>query len=98
MERRERRVVRSIPGTNGTLTDEAGAIVKVRFSLTQWQDFIDNIPTLKSAVGSIEFKDTHEAWSAMDGKLRTLTGGGIRANVYVDTSSTFKVTGPVVDI
>lgn len=97
MARRERRVVRSISGQNGTLTDDAGAVVKVRFSLTQWQDFIDNLPTLRSAEGSLEFKDTQEAWRATDGKLRTLTGGGIRASIYVVSSKTFKVTGPVID-
>src|ERR1017187_3362028 len=95
MTRPERRVVKSISGKSGVLTDKTGAALEVRFSLTPWQDYVDDIPTLKSAAGSIEFKDARQAWSAMGGKLSTLIGGGIQADVYVDTMSTFKVTGPV---
>lgn len=98
MTRRERRVIRSISKTDGLLTDKSGASLEVRFSLTQWQNYIDDIPSLRSAAGSIEFKDTNQAWSAMNGELKTLTGGGIQANVYVVTINTFKVTGPVNDI
>ena len=94
----ETRVARKIPTTKGELIDKSGASVKVRFSLTQYQKYVEGIPTLRSADGTLQFKDQNEAWTAMDGELRTLKGGGIQANVYVDTVGSFRVTGPVNEI
>jgi hypothetical protein len=95
---RETKVVKRIPGASGKLIDKTGTSVKVRFSLIQHQDYVDGIPTLSSADGTIEFKDQHQAWAAMDGELRTLEGGGIQASVYIASMDTFKVTGPVNEI
>lgn len=95
---RERRVVKRIVDKPGILIDESGAQVKVQFSLTQWQDFIDELPSLRSAGGSVAFQTASEAWAASDGKKRTLRGGGIEAEIYVESTDTFKVTGPVKDL
>jgi len=101
---RERRVVKRILGKNGVLTDKAGKSAKVRFSLTQCQDYLDGLPSIQSADGSIEFQNARESLGAIDGELRTLTGAGIETKVYIDSmgapdpKGTFKVTGPVNDI
>lgn len=95
---RERRVVRHIIDKPGTLTDDAGNLLNVQFSLTQWQDFIEDLPSLRSAAGSISFETDTEAWAAADGKKRTLRGAGIEAEVYVVSTDSFKVTGPVRDV
>ena len=58
-----KRVVRRISNQAGTLIG-GPSIAKVRFDLTQWQDFIDGeIPGLKSASGNIKFEKTGEAFS-----------------------------------
>ena len=95
----ETKVLREIPETDGTLTDETGSTVEVRFTLTQTQDFIDGIPTLRSAHGTIEFRNTSEGWRMFNSSAKkTLKGGGIVAEVFVASLDTFRVAGPVNDI
>jgi hypothetical protein len=96
---RETRVVREIDGGDGTLTDKAGVTVQVRFSLTQTQDFIDGIPAVRSAEGSLEFKNISDAWAMLRSpETKTLRGGGIQAEVIVETAESFEVIGSVEDI
>ncbi len=99
MRGRGSRVVREIQNQRGTLTGTDGKAVEVRFSLVQWQDSVDGIPTLKHANGSIQFKSRGDSWSAVaEGSAKTLEGGGIRAQVIVVSSDSFTVTGPVTDL
>ncbi len=44
----ETNILRTIPKTDGTLTDETGNTVEVRFTLTETQDFVDGVPTQNS--------------------------------------------------
>ena len=94
-----KRVLKSISNQAGTLT-EGQNIAKVRFSLTQWQDFIDNqVPGLKSASGSIQFEKTREASSFFNSRgSALLRGGGIEARIILVSMDRFDVTGPVTDI
>lgn len=94
----ERRVVREISNETGTLTSPDGKSVNVNFSLTQWQNYDGDVPTLRSAEGSIRFSNQHEGFAATaEGTPKTLKGGGIQAKVIVISQSRFKVTGPVED-
>jgi hypothetical protein len=95
----ERRVFRQISGEYGVLTDKAGTSSKVRFSLTQWREYIDDLPSLEAGRGSISFQPPGAAWSALQGGTpKTLTGAGIQAKILMETAGTFRVTGPVTDI
>jgi hypothetical protein len=96
---RERRVVREIKNESGTLTSPDGKSVNVKFSLTQWQNYDADVPTLRSAEGSIRFSSLGDGYAAtMDGTPKILKGGGIQAKVIVVSQSRFKVTGPIEDI
>lgn len=94
---REKRLVREVGISKGTLTDSSGNQLRVTFNLNQWQDFIDGIPSLRSAGGWIQFKNRNDAFKSTDGKKWTLEGGGIRADVFVVSDDRFRVTGPVHD-
>jgi hypothetical protein len=96
---RETREVRRVSNQQGTITDKAGSAVKVRFSLTQTQDFVDGIPTLRSGEGSLDFESRGDAWKMTSTpESKTLAGGGIKAEVLVISEVWFKTTGPIVDI
>jgi hypothetical protein len=47
----------------GTVSDDRGMVLNVKFGRTQFQDFVDKIPTLRSGSGSIQFEDEKKAWS-----------------------------------
>ena len=95
----ETKVLREIAKTDGTLTVESGSTVEVRFTLTQTQDFIDGIPTLRSAFGTIEFKNMKEAWRIFNSSAKkTLRGGGIEAEVFIASLDSFRVAGPLNEI
>lgn len=99
MSRRGSKIVREINNQKGMLKDANGNVVNVRFSLVQWQDYVDDVPTLRHANGSIQFDSRNDSWAATaDGTIKTLEGGGIRAQVLVVSSEKFAVTGPVTDL
>jgi hypothetical protein len=92
-----KRVIRKIPSRPGLLI-EGQNVAKVRFDLTQWQDFIDNqVPGLTSASGNIQFENIREAFSFFR-RTVLLRGGGIEANIILLSADKFDVTGPVTDI
>jgi hypothetical protein len=96
---RETREIRRIHGAPGTITDKAGVVARVRFSLVQSQDFIDEIPMLKHASGTLQFENRADAWHMTSGpENKTLKGGGIEAQVLVLSEQKFSVTGPITDI
>jgi hypothetical protein len=96
---RETRVTRRINWQKGILKDKAGLVVKVQFNLIQTQDFLDGMPMLKRAEGSLEFESGSDAWNMTSmPESKTLVGGGIRAEVIVMSENSFKTTGPIVDI
>ena len=96
---RETREIRRINAQRGTITDKAGSVANVRFSLIQYQDFIDDLPMLKSAKGTVEFESRGEAWTmTAEPESKTLKGGGIEAQVLVLSEDSFSVTGPIRDI
>ena len=82
------------------ITDGKGSEAKVRFSLTQWQEFIDDhIPSMKSAKGTIQFEDTAKAFYFFNsGGTALLSGGGIEALVLIITPTAFTVAGPIKDL
>ena len=95
----ETKVLREIAKTDGTLTDETGNTVEVRFTLTQTQDFVDGIPTLRSAHGTIEFRNMSEGWRMFNSSAKkTLKGGGIEAEVFIASLDSFRVAGPLNDV
>ena len=96
---RETREIRRIYNQEGTLTNKAGSVAKVRFSLIQYQDFIDGIEILKHATGTLEFENRVGVWQMTTGpESKTLSGGGIEAQVLVLSEDSFSVTGPIKDI
>ena len=99
MEQREPRVIRSIAGRSGTLTNKSGSATSVRFSLIETQHFVDGLPSQKTAEGTLEFMNVANA-SAMttSPETKTLKGGGIRAEVFVTSEDSFSVSGEVKDI
>jgi hypothetical protein len=94
-----KRVIRRISNRAGTLIGGQN-VAKIRFDLTQWQDFIHNqIPGLKSASGNIQFEKTGEAFSFFNsGGSGLLRGGGIEAQIMLVSLDKFDVTGPVKDL
>jgi len=94
-----KRVIKSISDQAGTLSKGVN-VAKVRFSLTQWQEFIEGtIPGMKSARGTIEFKNSSEAFTFSESSgSALLRGGGIEAKINILSLDTFQVTGPVTDI
>ena len=96
---RETREGRKILNKKGTVTDRAGKIAKVRFSLITTQDFIDGIPTLRSASGTLEFESMGDAWAMTEStESKTLRGGGIQAEVILLSAEKFVTTGAIKDI
>jgi hypothetical protein len=97
---RETKEIRRIYNEEGTLTDEFGLTARVRFSLVQIQDFINDIPTQTGANGngSLEFENAHDAWNMTNSpEKKKLKGGGIEADVLVVSEDSFCVTGPIKD-
>lgn len=94
-----RKIIKTISNKAGTLSDGQN-VAKVRFSMTQWQDFIDGtIPGMKSAEGTIQFEDTGKVFYFFNsGGDALLRGGGIEARVLILSLDTFSVTGPVTDV
>jgi hypothetical protein len=94
-----KRAIRRISNRPGLLT-EGQNVAKVRFDLTQWQDFIDNhIPGLKSASGNIQFERRDEAFSFFNSRgSALLRGGGIEARIILLSIDGFDVTGPITDL
>ena len=96
---RETKAIRRINKQDGTLTDRAGIVANVCFSLMQTQDYVDGLPTLRSAQGTLEFEKTSEAWDMFHSpEKKTLKGGGIQAEVLVVSVDSFRVTGALNDI
>jgi hypothetical protein len=92
-----KRKIKSISNKTGTVS-KGEIVAKVRFSLSQWQEFIDDIPGMRSASGTIEFEKTAEASSFFESiGSATLRGGGIEAQILVLSLDQFRVTGPVTE-
>jgi hypothetical protein len=94
-----KRLIKTISNQVGILS-EGEKVAKVRFSMTQWQEFIDGtIPSLESAAGTIQFEKTGEAFSFFTSRGNALLrGGGIEARVNILSLDTFEVTGQITDI
>jgi hypothetical protein len=91
-----KRIIRKIPTQPGTLTDGQN-IAKVSFDLTEWQDFIDQIPGFTSASGNIQFEKIGGASSFFRRKV-LLRGGGIEVEIMLRSTDRFDTTGPITDI
>ena len=100
--------LRIVPYNSGRRTERNGAVrsgqnqnnkmtlaqsLKVRFSLTQWQDFMRQ--SSDPQIGRRGPLEGHSSVASDGVESSTLQGGGIRTNIYVVSSKTFKVTGPV---
>ena len=94
------RVIRNISNKVGTVIDGKGSEAKVRFSLTERQQFIDDyIPSLKSAGGTIEFETPAQAfYFFQSGGAALLKGGGIEVSIIITSPTEFKATGSITDI
>lgn len=94
------KTIKSISDQRGTISRVGGADVEVLFSLTQWQEFIDDeIPSMKSALGTLRFEDPAKAsYFFNSGDVAVLTGSGIKASIIITSLNEFKVTGPITDI
>ena len=90
----ENRFMGQGPETCGTLTDKWGRTVPVKFSLTQWQPFMDEIPDVPCADGELEFLNVADAFDLRDvAEGVTLEGGGIQAEVALLSMRAFRVVG-----
>ncbi|MFZ2022021.1 MAG: hypothetical protein WCC31_21045 [Terracidiphilus sp.] len=86
-------------GIYGTLTNKAGSDTTVRFSLIETQHFVDGLPTLRAAEGTLEFMDVAAAYGMLTTpENKTLHGGGIQAEVSLTSEDTFSVIGEVKNI
>lgn len=95
----ESKVVRRVAETDGLLTNKAGTTMKVRFSLVERQAYEDGVPMLRSAEGTLEFENRADGWAMVQSpENKTLTGGGIQAEVLLISTDSFGVTGEVKDI
>jgi hypothetical protein len=94
-----KRVVKRILDQAGVLSDDKGPDVKVRFNLTIWQEFIDDeVPSLKSAKGTIEFLDPAKGFYFFNsGGSARLRGSNIEAAILITSPTEFTVTGRVTD-
>ena len=94
-----KKVIRRISNQAATVI-EGQNVAKVRFDLTQWQDFIDgHIPGMTSASGNIQFEKTGEAATFFNSSGNALLrGGGIEARILVVSLDRFDVTGPIKNI
>jgi hypothetical protein len=64
----------------------------VKFSLTQWQPFMDEIPDVPCADGELEFLNVADAFDLRDvAEGVTLEGGGIQAEVALLSLRAFRV-------
>ena len=91
------KVTRQIVNQPGTISDERGHTVNVRFSLTERQEHMAGVgPGLKSGNGSIEFASTENAFYFFNaGGSNILRGGGIEAPIIVTGLATFEVAGQI---
>jgi hypothetical protein len=91
----EYRTVRQIIDQPGTVILDGGATsVSVRFSLVQIQKFVDGIPDLRTAHGTITFPDRKTASKLLKlGDAFSLRGAGIEAMILLLSIDEFKVTG-----
>ncbi len=95
----ETRLLREVDGVVGTLTDKYDNIVWIHFSLQQTQAIINGIPSLRLASGTLEFENGRDAeLMCASAESKTLRGGGIEAQVIVDTTGSFLVIGLVKEI
>jgi hypothetical protein len=95
----DKRVVRKIEKTSGVLSNrKSNLFCKVRFDLTQYRRYLNEVPTTRSAHGNIEIDDLDMANTFfVSGDRLTLSGGGIEADVYLRAIDSFIVTGPIRD-
>jgi hypothetical protein len=91
------KIIRQIPWGQGVLMDHFGCTAEIRFTLTETQDFVDEVPGTRRASGALKFDDT-EIGRSMHQELenKTLIGGGIHAEVCVITTESFSVAGSVM--
>ena len=93
----ETKIIRKIPLGQGVLMDQFGCTAEIRFNLTETQDFIDEVPGVRRAFGTLKFDDTEKGRSMyQELENKTLIGGGIHAEVCVVTTESFLVTGSVM--
>ena len=91
------KIIRQIPWGQGVLMDQFGCTAEIRFNLTETQDFVDEVPGVRRAFGTLKFDDTEKGRSMyQELENKTLIGGGIHAEVCVVTTESFTVTGSVM--
>ena len=79
--------------------DRSGNTAEMRFDLTETQDFVDEVPGLRKAFGTIKFSNaTKGANMFLSTGDKTLIGSGIQAEVNVITMDSFRVTGSVAKL
>jgi hypothetical protein len=91
------KIIRQIPWGQGVLMDQFGCTAEIRFTLTETQDFVGEVPGSRRASGALKFDDIEKGrsmYQELDNK--TLIGGGIHAEVRVLTTESFTVTGSVM--
>ena len=96
----EKRLIRQVPQTIGTLTDRGGRTVPVQFSLAQWRFYMGGVPAMRRADGELQFFNLADAFDMRDvDQGVTLEGAGIRAEVAMVSLRAFTVIdGSVNDI
>lgn len=93
------KVIRKIPWGQGVLMDQFGCTAEIRFNLTETQDFVDEVPGVRRAFGTLKFDDTEKGRSMyQELENKTLIGGGIHAEVCVVTIESFTVAGSVMKL
>jgi hypothetical protein len=54
------KIIRQIPWRLGVLMDQFGCTAEIRFTLTEKQDFVDEVPGSRTASGALKFDDTEK--------------------------------------
>lgn len=92
---------RVIANEEGILMDSSGSTISVQFDLTETQDFVDGFPDLKFAFGNLRFTEQARllvSLLVLSGNRLVLEGGGIQAEVALNSLNTFTVTSDITEV
>jgi hypothetical protein len=87
----------SFHGEEGFLIEQSGETAEIRFDLKETQEFINNIPGIRKAYGSLRFDEVEKGCNMyVASENKTLIGGGIHAEIIVALMESFRVIDGLV--
>lgn len=92
--RSEVRTNRLFVNEEGRISGYRGLSIRVRFDLTETQDFVDGVPGLEFSFGNFRYKDIHAPQvnlHVLSGARVNLNGGGIQTAISLNGPDTFTV-------